>query len=826
MAPDASVKDARESPALAAEGAGQKPSGGRVRRMLGWAKQHRLIAALLVVSTLTSIGAGIGLYGVFHGGQGASGITVSQALQALDEGRLGDARKIATLLKSSPQLSAEQLGGPAFVLGAVTAYEAEQTRNPECKELSLVASRWLEEARDRGFPEGREGEGLWLLGRSLYLSGQIAASRPVLREALAANPNQQPEIHYLLADAYLNDANPKYDDALAENTFYLASKELLVAQRQQGLLQRAKLLLALERLPECKETLAKIPADTKGRAEATLLSGQILLHEATRMGDAAHGGRAAQDAAATGEARQKIEAAIAAFRQAETQDTLSSQVGGRAMYLVGISLLRLKDYRAALGQFARLSKVHPDTPEALAATLQEADLARRLGKDSDAVARYRQVLSRLRDPESFSNPWISWDGLRKQALEVYQQYMSSEKFVQASQLVSVLYPLVPRKQQMELTARTYRTWGESLVSQSKALPPSKSDAVSMRGHEQLRRAGWQYLQIAQLHVADREYPDNLWDAANCYLEGHDFRSAAIQFQQYLKSESRRRHAVALVLLAEARLACDQLDEALAACLECTDLHPRDPSAYRARLLGAHAYVAKGEMEKAKKLLQENLNGESLTPASKEWQESLFELGKLLHRQQAYEEAVDRLHEAIQRYPNVPRSIEAQYLIADSYRLRARQLEEKLKEDRVENTRVARSRKVRELLTLALGEYRELLEKLGRRQETDELAPLERLALRNCYFSIGNLLFQLQQYEDAIKAYVMATNRYRSNPEVLDAYVQMARAYRKLNKPAEARGALEQAKMALSRIKADVPFKETTNYSREEWTKLLDKMAAS
>jgi tetratricopeptide (TPR) repeat protein len=265
---------------------------------------------------------------------------------------------------------------------------------------------------------------------------------------------------------------------------------------------------------------------------------------------------------------------------------------------------------------------------------------------------------------------------------------------------------------------------------------------------------------------------------------------------------------------------------MAACLECTDLHPRDPAAFRARLLAARTLVAKGEPEKAKKLLEENLNGESLTPASEEWQESLFDLGWLLYRQGKYEEAADRLHEAVGRYPNSPRSLVAQYLVADSRQSRAKQLEAKLKEDRVESTRVARRQEIRQLLSSALTDFRKLQEKLTRRQQSDELSPLQQLVLRNSYFSIGRVLFQLQQYEDAIKAYVMAANRYQGNPEVLDAYVQIARAYRKLNKPAEARSTLEQAKLVLARLKPDVSFQRTTNYSRQQWSQLLESLAAS
>ncbi len=818
MPPDASVNDVHESSTPSVEGQGQPPSAGRARRLTTWAKQHRFKAVILILSAGTSLGAIFALYLALNSGSLGADVTMANALAALDEGRLADARRIAMLLRNSPHTDAEHLGGPVFILGAAAAYEAAQTRNPERKELYLVASRYLEEARDRGFPEGRASQGLLLLGRSLYDCGEPAASRTILHEALAADPKQSAEIHLLLAETNLNDAIPDYDAALKENSLYLADRGLSATARQQGLLQRAKLLLALGQITECKDTLAKIPADAANRAEATLLRGQVLLREAEQLPGAEQGDTPAF--------RQGVEAALADFRQAEAQDTLSSQVSGKAMYLIGLSFLKLKDYRAALNQFSRLPKLHPDSPEAMAGGFQEADLARRLGKQDDAVAKYCQVLDQIGTPETPGNPWLPRDELGKQIMAVHQQYVSAGQFALASKVANHLHPLFSRRQQKEIVARTYRGWGDSLLAQAESLPATKAEAAAKQGREHLRRAGRQYQQLAQLDIADRQYPDDLWESATCYLDGHDFLRAADLFQQYLKNESRRRHATALVSLGEALLATDHLDEALAACLECIDLHSRDPATFRARLLAARASVAKGEPDKAKKLLLENLNGESLTPASTEWRESLFDLGKLLFREGAYEEAIDRLREAVQRYPDVRQSLSAQYCLAEAYTLYARQLEVKLKEDRVESTRTARARKVRELLGLALAEYRKLQEKLVRHQEAAELSPVEQLMLRNCFFSTGYCLYQLQQYEDSIKAYVMATNRYQNRPEVLDAYLQIARAYRKLNKPAEARGALEQAKMVLTRLKPDASFKDTTNASREQWTQLLDKLTAS
>lgn len=803
------------------EGGRSRPSGGG---LVAWIRGHRLKAALLLLSLLLSLGTAGAVAFLLWGPRSGEGLTIAQALAALDEGRMGEARRMATALHQAPEASADQQAAAAFVLGATVAHEAEKAREANRKEMYLVAARYLEEARDRGFPAGRQPEAMRLLGRSLFGSGQIVASRPVLREALKSGATSQPALHHLLAEAILRDGDPDFKGALDENTRYLECPGLSKGERQQGLLQRARILLALDRMADCTEVLDQIPANARNRAEATLLRGQLQLRQAQQL-PRPLGAESAAETAEASEFRQKMEAAIATLREAESQDTLDSQVSGKAMYLIGVALLELKDHRSALKQFARILRIHPGTPEAFAAVFQEADVMRRLGKDQDAVVRYCQVLDRLGPPESFFNPWLTLSELRKHLQRTHQQYLDAEKYEAASQLAGRLHPVFSRKQQLEIAARTHRYWGQSLLTQAATLPPSKAEELLRQGYRELRRAAQQYEDLALLRIAEREYTDDLWESALCYLDGHDFQGAARLFQQYLKSETRRRHARALVGLAGAQLANGQPDEALAAASECVDLHPRDAASYRARLLAAQAALEKNLPERAKAFLQENLNGEALTPVSLEWQESLIQLGRLFYRQGEYPEAIERLREAVQRYPELPQLSELQYLIADAHRLYARQLELKLQDDQVEDKRLARSRKVRELLTVALGGYRGIQETLAHRQETDELRPLERLLLRNCYFAIGHVLFQLQNYEEAIKSYTMATNRYQSSPEVLEAYVQIARAYRKLDMPEESRVALEQAQLVLARLKPDAPFQETTNHSLQEWKQILGTLAS-
>ena len=98
-------------------------------------------------------------------------------------------------------------------------------------------------------------------------------------------------------------------------------------------------------------------------------------------------------------------------------------------------------------------------------------------------------------------------------------------------------------------------------------------------------------------------------------------------------------------------------------------------------------------------------------------------------------------------------------------------------------------------------------------------------LRNSRFALGEVYFELQRYPEALRAYQSAANHYAANPAVLDAYLQIANVYRRMDRPAEARGSLEQARIALRRIPPEAPFEPITNFDRKQWGDLLDRLCS-
>jgi tetratricopeptide (TPR) repeat protein len=179
---------------------------------------------------------------------------------------------------------------------------------------------------------------------------------------------------------------------------------------------------------------------------------------------------------------------------------------------------------------------------------------------------------------------------------------------------------------------------------------------------------------------------------------------------------------------------------------------------------------------------------------------------------------------VQRYPDAEQTNGAWYAIAESYRHAAKLPSKSMLVEPAQAGRNALHEQKRTYLESATAAYQQLQARLLQKQEQTDLSAVEQAMLRNTYFGYADALFDLDDYEHALKAYLAATNRYQQEPAALEAFVQLASCYRLLNAPAEARSTLLQAQAALSRMQRDADFTKTTRYNREEWTQIISWLA--
>lgn len=818
-----------------------------LRQMPTWIKRHPLRAAA-AGGVMCVVLAGLAcLARYILPAQPATPATLEQALAALDAGDDETARKIAMAVRSDPQLSYREQGGPLFVLGVAISHDAEKLWNPrERRLLHLVAAKYLQEARNHDFPPGREPEGAYRLGKSWFLAGEPAPAIEALRSALELETAQAAQARKLLAESYLLVVPPQYERALKVNADYLATDGLPESERQAGALRKARIYLALGRLDQCREALQRIPEQSTLAAALGVVQGQLLLAEGEAF--------LAADPMQAADAEAKFREAVETLRSVPRDDAMERDPPAAAQYLLGLCYERLGDDAAAEAQYGRIRRQSADSPEKIAALLREADLVLRRNGYDEAVELVKGLAEE--HATSSGNPWVAPQEVERRLGQLQQGLLEAAAFPAALELADMQPGLIPAWQLALWKANTYEAQAAAYERQAENLPLVKAEEQRAKARAERRRAGREAARLAEWRSLTRDYAGDLWRSAEQFFLGRDYPDAIESISKYLRNESKNRRPDAMLLLAEAHMALDQVDQAIATLAECLETFPKHPTAYKARLVAAQAYAEKGLLNDAKELLAENVESDELSPQSSQWRDSLFLMGKLLHREGveheaksraegvdgddlartraalqelepaylAFRGAIDQLGRAVERYPDAPQTREAQYLLADAHRQAAKWPRKRAKVVAIEATRAALARQSQLDLQAAVTEYDKLIGQLGDVQDSLNHSPLQKQLLRNSYFAKADALFDLGRYEDAIRAYSAASNRYQNEPEALEAYVQIAACYRLLDKPQEARGTLQQAQGVLLRMRPEANFARATPYTRDEWKQLLKWLA--
>lgn len=785
----------------------------------GWFRAHRTKVLILAGVVISLVGGGMAAWALF-GRRGSGVVTAEAVLAALDAADYDQALTLADRFAEIPKPPAKLAWVVPYVRGAVAAYRSERSTSSNRREFFRKAADDLTEARRQGWPPSRAPEGLYLLGMSYVECDRMAAAREALGEALELNPERQYQTHRLLAAALLGSPDPKVAEALRENAAAATAADLSPQEKQLLDVQRAEILLAGNKPTEARKLLEGIARGSRYEVQAHLLGIRAMLQESQEIVRDAEA--SAADHAA---AKKRIEDVIKALREIQAANNGASDVVRNAMLLQAISYSEIGQTEAAIAQFARVRRGFPETREAQAATFEEADLLRRQGHAAEALPHYRAILRGIRSPDDYWNPWLPLNSLRSRTLQAARSYLDQGDFAGCVRLASSLAPLFTEQRKLEIIAEAQVAWGNSLLRQAETEPPSKARATQREGREKLRMAGMSFAALAKIMITERRYTEDLWNALQAYREGHDYSHAVEIINEYLRNELRKRRPEALTLLGECHLSLGNPAAALIPLNDCIQNHNSATPTFRARLLAARALVEQGETDKAERMLRENLAAELLTPASVEWRESLMDLGQLLHQARKYDDAIGRLEEATSRYPDAPRTPVMLYLLADCHRQTARTIRDGLQKVLVESTRIARARQSIKSFDAALKTFSRARDAIETRQEKSELSSLDSKTLRNAYFGIAESLFDLGRYDEAIKAYTLAINRLHNAPEAVDGYVQIAAAQRALGRAAEARLALEQARLALGRIKPDVDLTVTTNFNRAQWEALLNRLGS-
>lgn len=358
-------------------------------------------------------------------------------------------------------------------------------------------------------------------------------------------------------------------------------------------------------------------------------------------------------------------------------------------------------------------------------------------------------------------------------------------------------------------------------------------ATAAVAREHFVRAGNEYRQHAQKVVVNDTdaYGESLWAAARMYDRAGDLEEDIAMLRMFVSGfPTDTRLSEAKFKLAEAYFASGDMESAQRVYRELIE--------NRGGVAGTGEYADKSVVplartmiadadpkndDEAERWLVRAVSGEFGGPGTSNYRQGLDELARLYYRTGRQVEAMARLEEYVERYGSTGEddsSIRlARFRLADARRQFATGAKSRLETEKMpdaERQRLAVDRVT--ALRKALGEF----ERVRRESEgVAHRAPLEDTCLRNSYFYLGECAFDLGEYDDAIRYYAAAKERYPRDPASLVAMVQIVGAYQALGETEKARTANARARAFFESLPDEVWNDPTLPMGRDAWQRWLD-----
>jgi tetratricopeptide (TPR) repeat protein len=437
---------------------------------------------------------------------------------------------------------------------------------------------------------------------------------------------------------------------------------------------------------------------------------------------------------------------------------------------------------------------------------------------------FRDVLKKAGKPARYKNKYLRPTQIRDMLVELWDRYQNQTKdFVSATEFAALLQsfrlPDTDPGEPDDLFARSSASLANGLLEKSQLateLPIKATLAEQSRSHA--RAAGQAFLSVAKSREGSDDYPALLWEAATHLFQGHAFEKAIPIFENFIVAHvGGPRDFLAKIRIAECQLALSNYEAARSVLENALRESSTAVDRFRGRILLAECYseIARHlpSTEEANKerqqlydlgeaLLHQNLSSQNqeLEPQAADWRESLFALAQLLLERRRYDDAIEKFQEHVRRYPDEPTSIDAENGIATAFFESAEELTPKLVDQGISERDRAKARQERsKRLEKALTQYQLLVTHLTHANGAQPLQRQEEILLGSALARVGRIHMLLDQWEQAIESYENLAFRYLDRPECLSAYIEMATAYQKLNRPNDAATSLRQALWVIDRM---------------------------
>ena len=361
------------------------------------------------------------------------------------------------------------------------------------------------------------------------------------------------------------------------------------------------------------------------------------------------------------------------LRVARDQLTISNPIDADAAYLLGKIRQMDNDPEQAISFYQAVLTSHPASRTAPLARINRGICRMMLDDDLAGLTDLQEVvngavLKKTRDAEKEEAI-----ASLKQASALLKSKADLQGALEVLEDEQAMVPEPPPEYYARL-ANVLERRADQIEALAVSADPAPDKAKVQDQVRKLRtEAGDAYIALSRgLIVADdRGQGEAMWKGVNLYDRAGSTQQSIAAMEKFVAERPDDGQAPdALLRLGRAYQATGQFDKAIKKFQQNQFRYPQSLAASRSGVPLAQAYIAKGPefYPKAEKTLLAVLeNNPILTPESEEFHQALFELAQLQYRTGRYEEAISRLEETTQRYPNDPRMGQLLFLMADSYR---------------------------------------------------------------------------------------------------------------------------------------------------------------
>lgn len=518
----------------------------------------------------------------------------------------------------------------------------------------------------------------------------------------------------------------------------------------------------------------------------------------------------------------------------ESRDELHA----RANWLLGRVVLRDDGPQRplrAISFFENVLASHLDGPYVVAARLGMAEALSQLERYDDALEYYAQVLDTL--PRGRRRKLVDIGvvmaslTLRSRLQHADGHYDSALDYLQlATSLISedrlgmrtrYLADLARMKSEL---AKRYR--------QRAVDEPESSAAHTQRSQGLFRSAAEDHLTLARInHHEESVVAAAEWEAAILFDAGGARQKAAQLLEDFLAMHPHDdRIPQVLFRLAQVFQANGDLDRAVDRYQQCIRDHTRTSPAQDSLLPLTDCFVMQGPefADQAEQTLLSILEDSPdypamFKPGSAIYRGALFKLGDLYSHQGRYEAAIERLDEAVERYPNDDRTDRGTFLLAEAYRKSGLALDRAVAEAGNLNRREEMLQKKAQRLGNAETLYGKVIQRFGQRPRRD-LSTIEALQVMLSYGYRADCAFDLGDYESALDRYQEVVRVYGDHPVAMPAYMQIISCLESLGRTLDVPPALRRAQFLTGRIPEDAHDALLSTRTPHQWERFFGWLA--